>query len=218
MSAVWRCCQASSRLRFGAAALVLCALRPAASAVAATTATPWSIAAATYIYVLRHDRDYVNANVYLDRDRLHLEARFNYEDLDTGSLWAGYNVDGGSNLIYQLTPMLGAVFGHLNGIAPGYEVTLAYKRLVFSGQGEYFLDATTRSNDFFYAWTELSYRLIHHLRFGLALQHTKDYQTQLDVQRGPLIGFSYGRFDFTAYVFNVDKPDPPVVLGIAATF
>jgi hypothetical protein len=141
-----------------------------------------------------------------------------YEDLDTGSLWAGYNVDGGSDLVYQLTPMLGVVFGHLNGIAPGYEVTLAYKRFVFSGQGEYVFDATTHSNDFFYAWTELSYRLIRHLRLGVAMQHTKDYQTQVDVQRGLLIGFSYGRFDFAAYVFNVDKPDPPVVLGIAATF
>ena len=202
------------------AALLSCsvAIAVAARAGAVTTPTPWSVSVATYTYILRHDRDYVNPNVYLDRDWTHVEARFNYEDLDTASLWAGYNFDGGTDLVYQVTPMVGAVFGHLNGVAPGYAISLAYKGLLFSGQGEYVFDAQTRASDFFYAWTELSYTPVHRMRFGAAMQHTKAFDTGLDVERGPLLGFSYGRFDFTVYVFNVDKPDPPVVLGIGASF
>ena len=203
-----------------AAAVLSCtaAIAVAARAAAVTTPTPWSVSVATYTYILRHDRDYVNPNVYLDRDWLHIEARYNYEDLDTGSLWAGYNIDGGKDLVYQITPMVGAVFGHLNGVAPGYQISLAYKGLLFSGQGEYVFDAQTRASDFFYAWTELSYSPVRRMRFGAVMQHTKSFDTGLDVERGPLLGFSYGRFDFTVYVFNVDKPDPPVVLGIGASF
>lgn len=189
-----------------------------ASAAAETTPSPWSVSVATYTYILQHDRDYVNPNVYLDRDWIHVEARFDYEDLDTASVWAGYNIDGGTDLVYQVTPMIGAVFGHMNGIAPGCEISLAYKGLLFSNQSEYVFDAQTRASDFFYAWTELSYAPVRWMRFGAVMQHTKAFDTGLDVERGPLLGFSYGRFDFAVYVFNVDKPDPPVVLGIAASF
>jgi len=46
-----------------------------------------------------------------DRGSLHLEARYNYEALDTGSLFAGWTFAGRRQLTYELTPMLGAVFG-----------------------------------------------------------------------------------------------------------
>jgi hypothetical protein len=212
---------AGERRRSGlGTALVLLSLTVACRATPsrAATPTPWSVSASTYTYILRHDRDYVNANVVMDRDRLRIEGRFDYEDLDTGSVWAGYNIDGGKDLVFQVTPMIGAVFGHLNGVAPGYEISLAYKGLLLAGQGEYVFDIPDRTDDFFYAWTELSYAPVRWLRFGGAIQHTQAYDTALDVQRGPLVGFSYGRFDFTVYVFNPDKADPPVVLGIAASF
>ena len=32
-----------------------------------------------------------------DHDWLHLEARYNYETLETGSVWVGCNLSGGEN-------------------------------------------------------------------------------------------------------------------------
>jgi hypothetical protein len=44
------------------------------------------------------------------------------------------------------------------------------------------------------------------------------YQTELDIQRGLLAGFSYKKVDFTAHVFNFGWTDPTVVLAIAVNF
>ena len=50
---------------------------------------------------------------------LHLETRYNNEDLRTGSLWVGYNFAWGEKWQFEVTPMIGGVFGRTNGIAPG---------------------------------------------------------------------------------------------------
>ena len=71
-----------------------------------------------------------------DRDWLHLEARYNYEALDTGSAWVGYNFSGGETVTWELTPMLGAVFGATDGIAPGYKGSLGWKKLELYSEGE----------------------------------------------------------------------------------
>jgi hypothetical protein len=55
----------------------------------------------------------------VDKDWLHLEARYNYEDRNTLSAWVGYNFTGGNKFQYTITPMLGATVGTLFGIAPG---------------------------------------------------------------------------------------------------
>jgi hypothetical protein len=55
-------------------------------------------------------------------------------------------------------------------------------------------------------------------RFGLVVQRTKAYQTDLDLQRGFLVGFTYKQWDFTAYLFNPDQDEPTVVVTLAFNF
>ena len=45
--------------------------------------------------------------------------------------------------------MVGAVFGDTTGVAPGYEVSLSYKRIVFSSSGEYVFDTKKQNGSFF---------------------------------------------------------------------
>jgi hypothetical protein len=35
--------------------------------------------------------------------------------LHTGSAWVGYNFSGGEKFTWEVTPMLGGVFGHTSG-------------------------------------------------------------------------------------------------------
>ena len=65
--------------------------------------------------------------VAADRDWLHVEARFNYEDRDTGSAWLGYNFSVGREVTLEITPMIGAVIGNTAGIAPGYKASLGWR-------------------------------------------------------------------------------------------
>ncbi len=64
---------------------------------------------------------------------LHLEARYNYEGIDTGSVWVGWNFGFGDELRLDATLMAGGIFGDFNGAAPGYELTIAWKSLARRG-------------------------------------------------------------------------------------
>ena len=121
-----------------------------------------------------------------DHDTLHLEARYNYEGQRTGSLWLGHNFSVGKKVTLDATPMMGGVFGNLNGIAPGLEVTVSYKKLEFYSANEYIFDTDTKDGNFFYTWTQLTYTPVKWFTVGYVVQRTRAYTTPLEVQRGPL--------------------------------
>lgn len=198
-----------------------------ATGSAATSATPavapeaderaWAFSVTAYTYIVPDSREYVQPTVTAERGWLHLEGRYNYENLDTGSVWIGYNFSVGEKLAFEITPMLGGVFGNTTGIAPGYKGALSWWKLELSSEGEYVFDTRDSSASFFYTWSELALAPVDWFRFGLAVQRTKLYQSDFDFQRGFLVGFSYKRVDFTTYVFNPDASRPTIVLGLGVS-
>lgn len=177
----------------------------------------WSFSASAYAYLVPHEDDYLQPTVTADWTWLHLEARYNYEDRGAYSLWAGYNFSVGEKVTFEGTALLGGVFGDVSGVAPGYKATLAWKTLEFYSEGEYVFDTNASSDSFFYAWSELSWAPVEWFRFGLAGQRTKAYQTDRDIQRGVLLGFSFKHVDFNTYVFNPDE-SPTVVVALGVNF
>jgi hypothetical protein len=180
--------------------------------------TKWSFAAAAYTYVVPDARDYVQPTMTGDRGWLHLEARYNYESLETGSAWVGYNFSGGKKLAWEFTPMLGGVFGNTTGLAPGYHGSLTWWKLELYSEGEYEVDTGDTSQSFLYNWSELTLSPVDWFRFGLVTQRTRTYHTERDIQRGLLAGISYRRLDFTTYVFNPDEAKPTFVFALALNF
>jgi len=176
----------------------------------------WSFAVAGYGYIVPDDQSYFSPTFRADRNWVHLEARYNYEDHKTGSLWFGYNLSFGEKLVVDVTPMVGGVFGNTMGVAPGYLFTLSWKKLSLYSEGEFVIDVKNSDSNFFYNWNELAYSPTDWFRFGLASQRTRVYQTSLDVQRGFFAG--YKRVDFSTYVFNVGWTDPTVVLAVGFKF
>ena len=182
------------------------------------TTNQWSFSASVYGYLVPESRDYLNPNFTADRGWLHLEARYNYEALETGSVWVGYNFSIGDKLVFDVAPAVGGVVGDLTGVAPGYNLSLSYKRFALSSQAEYFVDAGDSSANFFYTWSELTCSPWDWLRVGLVMQRTKAYNSDLEIQRGFLAGVSYRHADFTTYVFNLGWTDPTVVLAVGYSF
>ena len=188
-----------------------------ASAVGTEAEKKWSFSVSAYTYLVPDSREYVQPTFTADHDWLHLEARYNYEALDTGSTWVGYNFRGGEKLAWEFTPMVGGVFGETTGVAPGYKGTLSWWKLELSTEGEYVFDTDDSSESFFYTWSELSLSPVEWFRFGAVIQRTKLYKTDFDVQRGFFVGFSFKRVDFTTYVFNPDDR-PMFVFAVGWTF
>ena len=185
----------------------------------AGTASPaaWAFSLSAYAYVVPDESDYVQPTLRADHDWLHLEARHNYEDRDTTSVWLGYNWSFGEEVTLDLTAMVGGVFGDTDGVAPGYEFTLAWKKLQLYSEAEYVFDSDDSSESFFYTWSELTYAFTDWFRAGGVIQRTKVYDTDFDIQRGFMIGVTYKDLDFTGYVLNPDD-DPIFVFGLAFAF
>jgi hypothetical protein len=176
----------------------------------------WTWSVAGYAYSVANGDDYVSTIAKFDRGKLHLEARYNYEDIDTASLWAGVNFAWGDELSLELTPMFGVVFGETAGFAPGYELTLKYRIFEIYSEGEYVVGTRQDSTDFLYTWTEATVSPIESLRTGVVAQRTRAWRSDTDVQGGLLLGVSLKRFDATAYVFNVwDEPTYVVSFGLS---
>ena len=177
----------------------------------------WTFSLSAYTFIVPDDDDYVQPTLRVDRDWLHLEARYNYEDQGTASIWLGYNWSIGEDVTLDLTAMVGGIFGDTDGVAPGYELTLAWKKLQLYSEAEYVIDADDSSDNFFYTWSELTYAFTDWFRAGGVIQRTKVYDTDFDIQRGFMAGLTYKELDFTAYVLNPDD-DPIFVFGIAYGF
>jgi hypothetical protein len=126
--------------------------------------SPWSFSGAVYTYFPHDDVNFVQPTVMADRDWLHLEARYNYEDLHTVSLWGGYNFGGEGTVTWEVAPMLGVVYGDTTGIAPGYRASLTWWKLQLYRDGEYLFDTSDSSDSFFYSWSEASFSAPEWLR------------------------------------------------------
>lgn len=208
------CCQVSAQATTNAAAVTTTNAYSPPAKEAPDKA--WDFSASVYTYLVPDSRDYVQPTFTADRGWLHLEARYNYEGLDTGSAWVGYNFGVGNKLTLEITPMLGGVFGDATGIAPGYKVTLGWWKLSLYTEGEYVFDTGSSADNFFYTWSELSLAPVDWFRFGAVVQRTKLYQTDFDIQRGFLVGFSIKKLDLTTYVFNPDdKPTWVFAAGVS---
>ena len=204
-----------------AMAMVLCWASPVAGQTATTAgAVPasWSFSSSMYIYQVRDDRNYAQPTLTADRGWLHLEARYNYEDRKTGSLWLGYTVGGGEEIEWEITPMLGGAFGRTAGIVPGYRGSVGWWRLTLSSEGEYLFDLDDESESFFYNWSELTLAPAEWWRIGLVTQRTRVFATARDLQRGLLVGVSAGKVDLVGHLFNPDDGAPTGVFSIAVEF
>jgi hypothetical protein len=186
--------------------------------VAAAADDAWEFNFAGGLYALPHESDFVQPTLRADRGRLHLEARYNYEDRDSASFFAGANFEWGEKVAFTLTPMLGGLVGQTDGIVPGFEASLSAWRLEAYAEAEYVFDLHDGSSHFFYMWSELSVWPTEWLRAGIVTQRTRVYQTERDIQRGLLVGFSYKKLDGAVYFFNPGSDDHFTVVSLGVSF
>ena len=204
-----------------AAALVILFLAASPAAAQATAGedaeAAWSFAAAVSTYLLPDDGNYAQPTFTADREWLHLETRYNYEALETASVWAGYNVAGGERVEWEFTPMVGGVFGETNGVAPGYTASVSWWKLDGYSEGEYVF-ATDRDESFAYAWSEVAIAPVEWLRLGVVTQRTRAYETERDIQRGPFASVTLKQLEAAVYVFNPDDGEATVVVSLGWSF
>jgi len=182
-----------------------------------------SLEASEWEYGVETDLYFTDPFVFLpiftaDKGKLHLEARYNYEDLKTVSAWVGYNISGGEEFEYLITPMVGGAAGRTNGIAPGLELTFGFIGFEIYSESEYLFDFESKENNFFYNWTDFTYSPLDWLWFGISGQLTKVYEIEVETDRGLLLGVAHQNFEFTGYYYNAFTDDAFFMLALTTEF
>jgi hypothetical protein len=142
------------------------------------------------------------------------EARYNYEDAETFSLYLGKAFTGGNALNYSFVPMLGGSVGRFQGVSTGLNVDMEYDKFFFSSQSQYSVPTREYSQYFLYSWSEAGYQGLKWLYAGLSVQHTLDRATGNLWQPGMMIGFTFKRFTIPVYSFEPFNSNRNFIVGV----
>lgn len=188
------------------------------AALAADDELAWEFGITAYPTIVRGGENYTSAIAVADRGPLHLEARYSYESVGARSVFVGWTFSGGDAIAWELTPLAGGAWGDTRAFVPGFEASVAWKRLDLYVEAEYVRDSGERDDSYFYAWTELGFSPVEWLRLGIAGQRTRAYDNDRDIQRGPFVQLTWRRITIGGYWFNPGSSEQVFVGSIGATF
>lgn len=168
-----------------------------------------------YSYIRGREPLYVSPVLqYQSSGSWYAEARYNYEDLHTYSLYGGYTFSKEKALSWSFTPMAGIVQGRLRGGSAGLNAELGYKKFYLSTQSQYFVSSRDRGENFFFSWSEAGYKVSRWLYAGISLQHTKPYRADAIIEPGFFACFSAGAWSVPVYCFLPSNEPRFFVAGI----
>jgi hypothetical protein len=197
---------------------LLIAVAVAGDAAAAAEDERPSGAVTGYYYAMRDEPDFGVGVATLDYRRWHFEARYNYEAENAGSVFVGYKFKGGDTVTFEVTPIVGALFGSARGVVPGVEASVAWGPLDAYVEAEYVDDRRQPGTSYYYAWSELGWTPVTWLRVGLVGQRTNTVDTGREFQRGLFAQATVERFTFGVYFFNPDSAARYVIGSVGASF
>jgi len=139
---------------------------------------------------------------YQHKSNCYAEARYNYEDLETFSLYLGRAFNGGDNLNYSFVPMVGGSVGKFHGVSTGLNIDMQYHKFFFSSQSQYSMPTNHYGQYFWYSWSEVGYQRMKWWYAGLSVQCTHYRFMGDELQPGMMIGFTFNKFTIPVYTFD----------------
>ena len=167
---------------------------------------------------MRDQPDFGSGIAAINIDALRVEGRYNYEGHDVGSLFLGWKFSGGEELTFEVTPIVGALFGAGRGVVPGLEASIAYKSFDFYIEAEYVDNRADPGTSYYYSWSELGWRPVEWLRIGLAAQRTQEVQSSRQWQRGLFAQVFVGKATLGVYAFNPDTGSRYAIAALGVQF
>jgi hypothetical protein len=154
---------------------------------------------------------------YQSKKGIYTELRYNYEEVQTLSLYGGKTFSGGNILKFTLTPMLGFSVGNFSGLSLATNADVEWKNFYLSSQSQYSMATKHGIDDFFFSWSELGYSLSDNFFGGVAIQYTMQ-QGVNDAEPGFVAGLNLKNVSIPVYVFSPFKTGRYFVVGLNYEF
>jgi hypothetical protein len=186
----------------------------------ASTAPPgWHLEFELNGFFQLSERGYLAPVASADRGPLHLEARYNYEDLHTATFSAGWSFRRGSeDTSLRVAPLLGGAVGRSPGVLPGLELEAEWWRLSYSLELEYLFNVKDSSESFFYTWSELTLEVTSFLWVGGSWQRFKQARSDRELDVGPMIGGGFGPVSLSFYYYGLGTSERWALVSLDVRF
>lgn len=180
----------------------------------------WGVTATMTTYFGTSRDPYAVPVLGIEYQGLYMEARYNYEDFETGSIFLGWHFEVGDEYLgADITPLFGAVFGQSDGVAPGLLFEMNLDQWVLQSELEYVVLSEVSSESFVYNHSELSYRMKSGLYFGLVGEHSKTLgSSDRDFVPGFLAGMEGGRLSAAFYLLYSGEDEATGAFELAFDF
>lgn len=169
-------------------------------------------------YALPDEPDLDVGVVALSVGSFRFEARQNYEARHATSTFVGWKFTGGGEVTYEVTPIVGGLFGSVHGVVPGVEASVGWRSLDVYVEAEYVHDTKQRDDSYFYTWNEVGWRPVEHVRLGLVGQRTRIVHDDRSLQRGLFAQLTFDHASVSVYAFNPDLGSRYAVIALALSF
>jgi hypothetical protein len=177
-----------------------------------TADSSWDVGAHAYVYAVPDIGWFAIPVLSASHSWWYAEARYNYEDFRTGSIWFGPTFSGGSDVTWDATPMIGLAFGRTNGWGPGLEATIDWAALEWYAEGQYIFNLEDEESSYFYLWSELSAEVAPWLRLGAVAQRTLVIHQTLEVSVGAFAGTQVGPLEVRFHALDPFSDAPYFIM------
>ncbi len=144
----------------------------------------------------------------------YIEGRYNYEALNTMSVYAGKTFGKKAAISYSASPVIGAVIGRFNGGSIGVNSEADYKKYFFSSQLQYTFSIKNKTENFLYNWSDFSYRALSNIYAGFSVQQINLYKERCKLEKGFFVKASFNNWAIPLYIFSPSSKERYFVLGL----
>jgi hypothetical protein len=177
-------------------------------------AAQWKAGIEQYKYIGVQSTGLIVPTIHLQSsNKWYAELRYNYEDVQTLSLYAGKTFTGGSGLDYNITPMVGFSIGKFTGVSIATKAETEWKNFYLSSETQYSIAIKNNAKNFFFSWSELGYNISSNFFGGLAMQYTRQEGIS-NFEPGLVAGISIKNISFPFYAFSPFRPGGYFVIGL----
>lgn len=165
----------------------------------------------------KEERAVNTIQAWVSSNNFYFEARYNYEDVRTFSLYVGRTFETGKTLQLIITPSAGLVFGNYNGISLATYLELNGKWINAFSENEFVFDENDKLNNFFFTWSGATFPIHKNVGIGIGSKWTILSDSR-SLNYGPMISFEKGGFKLEGYAFNVWESAKVWTIGIQYQF
>lgn len=189
-------------------ALMACCVGPADSGAQS------KIGIENYNYLGRANNNMIVPMIHIEtKHNWYAELRYNYEEAQTLSAFAGKTFTGGKSFAYNVTPMAGVSVGNFAGLSFAANMEIDWKNFYMASQTQYSIATKRSADNFFFSWSELGYNITDYIFGGLAIQYTLEQEKNV-VEPGFVAGLNFKNISIPFYVFSPFQAGQYFVLGL----